>query len=352
MRKQKKGKRVMAALVTAVFVLGSLGGCAKTQGDRGTEQDAASGTGAGDAAIVLKIAHVNSETHPASIALEKFKEEVESRTNGAVTVDLYGNGILGGELEEIQQVIDGTLSAAMVMGASNWQTMNPAAAIEELPFMFSDVETARAAFDGDYGQKLAEEVIEPTGVKVLCYWESGFRHFTNNVRPITVPEDMNGIKFRTAQSEIRIKMFETLGATAIPMNFNELYTALQQGTVAGQENPLSIITSSNFYEVQDYLSLSGHFYSTALFIVNPDFWMSIPEEYQDVILEVAQECRDYDRQLSTEAEEEMIKTCTDNGMEVNEIDKNAFAEKMQDVWKIYTDEFGTELVDLARSYTE
>lgn len=246
----------------------------------------------------MKIAHVNSPTHPAAVALQKFKETVESETNGGVTVDLYDSGVLGGELEEIQQVIDGSLTSAMVMGMSNWQNMVPETAIEELPFMYPDVTAARAAFDGAYGDYVKQNWIEPTGVKVLCFWESGFRHFTNNVRPITTPDDMKGIKFRSAQSEIRVKMFEALGASATIISFNELYTALQQGTVDGQENPLSIITANDFYEVQKYLSLSGHFYSTALFIVNPDFWNSLPAEYQDIIMKAAQDCRDYDRQLS------------------------------------------------------
>lgn len=233
------------------------------------------------------------------------------------------------------------------MGMSNWQNMVPETSIEELPFMYPDVESARAAFDGEYGDYVKENWIEPTGVKVLCFWESGFRHFINNVRPIYTPEDMAGIKFRSAESEIRVKMFEVLGASATIINFSELYTALQQGTVDGQENPLSIITANGFYDVQKHLSLSGHFHSTALFIVNPDFWNSLPAEYQKIIQAASEECRDYDRQLSTESEEEMIQTCKDNGMEVNEIDKEAFKEAMDEVWALYTDQYGTEVVNLA-----
>ena len=213
--------------------------------------------------------------------------------------------------------------------------------------MYPDVEHARAAFDGAYGDYVKENWIEPTGLKVLCFWESGFRHFTNNVRPIYTPDDMKDIKFRSAQSEIRVKMFEALGASATIINFSELYTALQQHTVDGQENPLSIITANGFYDVQKYLSLSGHFYSTALFIVNPDFWGSLPAEYQEIIQAAAEECRDYDRQLSSESEADMIQTCKDHGMEVNEIDADAFKAAMDEVWKLYTDKFGTDAVNLA-----
>lgn len=327
----KKCTRLLALLLTFVMVFAL----------------AASSAEAAPKTYSLKIAHVNSQTHPVHIALEKFKEIVEEKTDGAVKVDIYDSSVLGGELEEIQQVIDGSLTAAMIMGMSNWQNMVPETAIEELPFMYPDVEHARAAFDGAYGDFVKENWIEPTGLKVLCFWESGFRHFTNNVRPIVTPDDMKDIKFRSAQSEIRVKMFEALGASATIINFSELYTALQQGTVDGQENPLSIITANGFYDVQKYLSLSGHFYSTALFIVNPDFWDSLPAEYQEIIQAASEECRDYDRELSSASEADMIQTCIDNGMEVNEIDAEAFKAAMDEVWALYTDEFGTEAVNLA-----
>lgn len=344
-------KRFLALLLalSMVFALAACGG--KTEPTTAAPADAGTSSGteqaAPDKVYTMKIAHVNAPTHPAHVALLQFKETVEKETNGGVKVDIYDSSVLGGELEEIQQVIDGSLTAAMIMGMSNWQNMVPETSIEELPFMYPNVEAARAAFDGEYGDYVKENWIEPTGVKVLCFWESGFRHFTNNIRPIYTPADMDGIKFRSAQSEIRVKMFEVLGAAATIINFSELYTALQQRTVDGQENPLSIITANGFYDVQKYLSLSGHFYSTALFIVNPDFWASLPAEYQEIIQKASEDCRDYDRQLSSESEDQMIQTCKDNGMEVNEIDKEAFKAAMGEVWSLYTDKYGTEVVNLA-----
>lgn len=342
-------KRFLAIILAAamVFALAACGSSTPAQDSSAAPAAETKADAAPEKTYTLKIAHVNSQSHPAHLALVKFKDMVESQTNGGVKVDIYDSSVLGGELEEIQQVIDGSLTAAMVMGMSNWQSMVPETAIEELPFMYPDVESARAAFDGAYGDYVKENWIEPTGLKVLCFWESGFRHFTNNVRPIYTPADMVGIKFRSAQSEIRVKMFEALGASATIINFSELYTALQQGTVDGQENPLSIITANGFYDVQKYLSLSGHFYSTALFIVNPDFWASLPAEYQEIIQAASEECRDYDRQLSSESEADMIQTCKDNGMEVNEIDADAFKSAMDSVWTLYTDKYGTDAVNLA-----
>ena len=358
MRKMTRRNFLKGAAATMVSV-GVLGACTGSNSGSSSSAPAAATTAAGEqketeaaadtsnATYVMKIAHVNSQTHPAHLALMEFKKTVEAETKGDVVVDIYDSSVLGGELEEIEQVTDGSLTAAMVMGLSNWQNAVPETAIEELPFMYPDVAAARMAFDGEYGKYVKENWVEPTGLKVLCFWESGFRHFTNNVRPIVTPDDMKDIKFRSAQSEIRVKMFEALGATATVINFSELYTALQQGTVDGQENPLSIITANGFYDVQKYLSLSGHFYSTALFIVNPEFWASLPEDYQAIIQKAAEDNRDYERQLCSDLEGEMIQTCKDNGMEVNDIDKEPFKEKMDSVWALYTDNFGTDIVNLA-----
>ncbi len=298
-------------------------------------------------ALEMQIAHVNAPSHPAHQALLKFKELVEQRTNGGMEITIFDSSVLGGELEEIDQVITGSLDSAMIMGISNWQGRIPQTAVEELPFMYPDEIAARKAFDGAYGDKI-KELIEPTGVKILCYWESGFRHFTNNVRPIFKPEDMQGIKFRTAQSAIRIKMFEVLGASATSMPFPEVYSGLQQGVIEGQENPLSIITANAFYEVQKYLTLSGHFYSTAPFIVNPTYFNNLPAEYQKIITDTALECRDIMREMNSKATGEMLETLKQNGMEINQIDTESFAERMEPVWKMFSDEFGNELIDLAR----
>ena len=264
-----------------------------------------------------------------------------------MSCDIYDSAVLGNDDSNLQQVIANSLDAAMIMGSDIWQGYDKRAMVENLPFAFSTYEEARGAWYGEFGTYMKENVLDPCGGHVVDYWENGFRHFTNNVRPIVTPDDMKDIKFRSAQSEIRVKMFEALGATATVINFSELYTALQQGTVDGQENPLSIITANGFYDVQKYLSLSGHFYSTALFIVNPEFWASLPEDYQAIIQKAAEDNRDYERQLCSDLEGEMIQTCKDNGMEVNDIDKEPFKEKMDSVWALYTDNFGTDIVNLA-----
>lgn len=220
-------KKIIA--VVLIFLLSTailITGCGSKSGEAQNNQGQQAQQGD---IITLKVAHVLSPTHPAQKGLEKFAEILDKETKGKVKVDIYNSGVLGGDTEELQQVISGSLDAAIIMGISIWQGMNPKAGVEELPFLFKNEEMAHKALDGDFGNKIASEVIEPTGVKVLSYWENGLRHFTNSKKPINIPDDMKGIKFRSAESPIRIDMFNTLGASAIPMAFPEVFTGLQQG---------------------------------------------------------------------------------------------------------------------------
>jgi len=297
--------------------------------------------------VKINVAHIFSSTHPATIALQRFKKIVEDKTDNQVTVDIYDSGVLGVDVEELQQVIAGSLDAAIIMGISIWQGYDSRAAIEEVPFLFQTPEEAHKALDGKFGNILAKDVLEPVGVKVLAYWENGFRHFTNNKRPIEKPEDMKGIKFRSAQSPIRVAMFRTLDASAIPMAFPELFTGLQQGTVDGQENPLSVIYNSKFYEVQEYLSLSGHIYNAGVFIINPKLWDTLTDEQRSIIKSAAEECRNYQRSIIASEEEDILKKVKEEGMKINEVDRKAFVNAVQPVWELYIQENGRDLLDLA-----
>ena len=271
--------------------------------------------------MTLKAAHVFQESHPIHKGMELFAQRVNENTGGAVTVEIYPNSVLGGENEQLQQLIQGSIDCDMVSGVAMYQGYDARAGIEDLPFLFTSAESAHKALDGEYGVKLAEEVLEPVGTKVINYWENGMRHFTNDVRPIVTPSDMKGIKFRSANSPIRIKMFEACNASVVPMQFSELYTALQQGTVQGQENPIPLIETSNFDEVQKYLSLSGHIYNATVLAFNPDKWNSLSPELQEVIINAANEARDYERELNAKESDDAVERLKSKGMEVNEVDK-------------------------------
>jgi len=228
--------------------------------------------------------------------------------------------------------------------------MAPVTAIEELPFLWSSREQAYAAYDGELGAKLTE-AIGKNGVRVLAYWENGFRHFTNNVKPIVRPADMKSIKFRTAESAIRLDMFKQLGAAAVPMPFTELFTALQQGTVDGQENPLSIIDSSRLYEVQKYLSLSGHIWNASLMVVSPGRWNKLSAEDRKVIEANALKYRLVARELIREQDDKLLTELKAKGIAVNEVDKAAFKKAVEPVWAKYEAKFGKDIMDIVRKYS-
>ena len=346
-----KKKRFLSIILclAMVFSLAACGGNQDSPSDENPGQASTdSGTQSGDQ-IVIKISHQNAITHPTHAGLEKFKELLEERSNSTMTCDIYDSAVLGNDNSNLQQVIAGSLDAAMIMGADIWQGYDKRAMIENLPFMFATYEEARAAWDGEFGQYMKENVLEPCGGHVVNFWENGFRHFTNNTRPLTVPEDCHGIKFRTADNPLRLMMFEEFGASAIVLNFSELYSALQQGTVDGQENPLSNIVSSCLYEVQDYLSLSNHIYSTSVFVFSDKCWDSLTEEQQNIVYECAEEAKQVTRDLTESMDEEYLDICVENGMEVNEIDVEAFREASQPVWDYYEETYGSELVDLVRA---
>ena len=303
-------------------------------------------------AATYKIAHIFAPSNPINVASEKFAEDVAKESNGNIKFEVLHSGVVGGEVEIISQVMSGSLEFAATGGIGMFQNFSPKAGVEELPFLFANVESAHRAADGEFGKLVAEQIINPLGLVTLGYMENGFRHFTNNKRPIVVPDDMKGIKFRSASSPIRIKMFEALGSQAIPMAFPELFTGLQQGTVDGQENPVVNIYSSKFYEVQKYLSLSGHIYSFGPFIVNQKFWKSLKQEDRDMIQKNLDVAVKYQRQLCRDTEIEMLADMEKKGMAVNKIDTEAFKAKMQPVWDIFIKQHGDELLKAAQKASQ
>lgn len=300
------------------------------------------------AKYTMNIGSAMTETHPVSIALEQFKKNVEERTNGEVVVNHYGNSTLGGEIELLEQNVNGLLEASMQMGAANFESYNGAADVALLPFLFSNVDSARAAWGGGFGEKFAEEIVAPTGVTALTFVESGMRHMTNNTRALVVPEDLKGIKFRTNENSMKVKMYEALNGSVVMMPFSEVFTALQNGTIDGQENPLANIYSSSLQEVQKYLSLTGHMYDAGPFVVNTAWFTSLPEEYQQIILEEAALLRETELELNDEGK--YLELLKEAGMEVNEVDVEAFQACMGPVWEEFEAQYGSEWVELATSF--
>ncbi|WP_300524705.1 DctP family TRAP transporter solute-binding subunit [Aminiphilus sp.] len=305
-------------------------------------------TSAAFGAVEIKIGHVLNQDHAWNVCLTGFAEDVAKETEGRVVVKIYPGAQLGNEKDVIEgltlQTVDGGL-----IGGGSFQSLDPKFGIEALPYAWKDHETAYKAMDGRIGAMLLD-ILAKKGIKGLAWWENGFRHITNSRGPIAVPKDMEGLKIRVTPDKMRLDTFKTLGSSPMPINFGELYTALQQGVVDAQENPLAIIASSAFYEVQKYLSLSGHIWGSALLCVNNSVWNKLSDADKTTVERLAVKWRDEERRQILSQEETFLTLLRDKGMLVNEVDKAAFKAAVQPVWAEYEGVFGKELMDLVREY--
>ena len=330
-----------AAFAIAIVLVVSLAGCSGGQKASG-ENQSAGGADQGKT-YVIKFGHGSAESNARHKAALKFKEIVESKTDGKVKVEVYPNEVLGSEREMLESVQLNNIQMT-AGGTGIFAGFYPKIGVIELPYMFDTFEQAWKTLDGQLGQELAQPFQEK-GIRILAYWENGFRQVTNNVRPINKPEDLKGIKIRTPEIPVSISIFKALGANPTPMPFGELYMALQQKTVDGQENPLTNIYASKFYEVQKYLSLIKHQYSPLPLAISEEFWKTLPGEYQQIIQEAANEARDYHRSLAKQDDEQLVNELKNKGMEVNTpADLGPFREAVQSVYKEFESTYGADLI--------
>lgn len=238
--------------------------------------------------IEIKFAHVNPPDVFASgkgAAGAVFKNVVEAETSGSVEVKVFPAGQLGGERELVESTKLGTIQMSMVSAAIAGTYKE--AQVLDIPYLFSSPAVAWKVMDGWFGKEMAEDCLKKTGMRVLAYGETGFRHFTNSVRPIKSPADMKGLKIRVMESPVYINMIRALGAAPTPIAWPETYTALQQKVVDGQENPVAVIVFAKFFEIQKYLTLDGHSYGADFLLINEKFYQSLPKETQQTIKSAA-----------------------------------------------------------------
>lgn len=293
----------------------------------------------------ITIGATYAETSAQGQALAEFKSIVEEETNGRITIDLKLSSVLGSEAEMLDQVKLGVIGGMLAGGFSGMNQSDARLSVEGLPFLFTSEEKARAAYNGEFGQKIFE-IIDGLGYKCVCFFEGGFRQITNNVRPIYTPSDMEGIKIRVV-GDVRIKAFESFGAAPTTMAIGEVYSALQQGALDAQENPYSSIISRSFYDVQKYLSISNHEYSANILMFNPSVWQGFSAEDQTIIAEAAKTAQALNYQINDEFNKTSLETCKNAGMEINEVDAVAFQEAAKAVWEEYEAVIGEELIALA-----
>ncbi len=298
-----------------------------------------------DKPITLKLGHVAPESEPYHLAAVRFSELVEDRTDGMVKINIFPNSQLGAQRDMIEGLQMGTVDIVLTTSAV-LANFIPTSQVIELPFMFRNRDHVYSVVDGPLAKEIYKGA-EDQGLKVISTWENGFRNITNDVRPVSTPSDMNGIKIRVMENQMYIDMFNALGANPVPIARSELFTALQQGTVDAQENPMGQIYSSRFYEVQDYVTLSRHTYSPEVVVISLKNWKKIPSEYQSIIQNAAAEARDYCRDMKIEKDTEFIEAVKKEGMQVTELTPEQvamFQDKMKPVWKKYYDIIGEDLI--------
>jgi tripartite ATP-independent transporter DctP family solute receptor len=286
--------------------------------------------GASAQSLSLRISGENPMSGNDLKMAERFAELLEEKLGDDFEYELFHTQALGGAQTHLQMIRSGQIDV-YPMG-SDAVTLDGKWAIFDMPFLFSDRETVSELLDGDVGDQLAESMRESAGIEVLAFGELGFRQITNNVRPIVTPEDLEGVQLRVPGSPARILAFETFGAQPITMAFSELYLALQQGTVDGQENPLLAIKNRSLFEVQDYLSMSNHVYSPVTFVMNGGTYDSLTDAQRQAVEEAALEAAKYTRQLGADADARLLDELSDS-MEVNEIDLEAFQEASVPIWE-------------------
>lgn len=280
------------------------------------------------------------------VAAQKWQEVVEGETDGHYQFRHFPSSGLGGEREVIEGVQIGTVEATIV-SSGTLSNFVPEAGVFDIPFLFRDLSHARTVLDGPIGQEILEK-FDDAGLVALAWGEQGFRHITNNRNPIEKPDDVAGLKLRTMENPTHITAFEVLGAAPTPMAWPEVISALQQGTIDGQENPLSVITSAKLSEVQDYLTLSGHVYSPAMLIVSKQLWDGMSPEDQEVFRKGASQAVAAMRGFVDDVENSGVAQLKSEGMEIGELSaeqKADFQEALAGAYEQYYGTYGKDLID-------
>ncbi|MGA6924949.1 MAG: TRAP transporter substrate-binding protein [Desulfosarcina sp.] len=284
----------------------------------------------GFAKTILKLGTSTQPTHIYNLAAEHFGKMVADKSGGDIEVQVFPAAQLGSERDMVEGLQLGSLEMTLT-STGPMGNFVPQVKLFNLPFLFKDRESCYRVLDGEIGTGIADRFVK-VGIRSLGWYENGFRNITNSERPIKAPADMNGIKIRVMEDDVFILTMKALGASPLPMAFGELYTALEQQTVDAQENPLAVIHSSRFFEVQDYLAMTGHFYSPAVLLISEMTWQSLTPEQQTLIADAATQSRDYERELSLKADQELEAALKKEGMTVTHPDKTPFAEAVAGVY--------------------
>ena len=280
----------------------------------------------------IKFTTQNPKGHPLVMGMEKFAEIVQAKSGGKIKVNLFPGGVLGGDAAVVSAIQGGTIEmASMNSGILASQVKD--FEVYDFPFMFASSKEADAVVDGPFGKKMHAK-LEPKGLVGLTYWELGFRQITNSKRAINKVEDAEGLKLRVIPNAINVDWVKALGANPTPLAFPEVYAALEQKAIDGQENPLSVIAANKFFEVQKYATLTNHQYNPQSVLISKKFWDTLSADDKKIISDAAVESTAYQRQQARAQAGTALDTVKKGGMQVNELapaELAKFREKMKPV---------------------
>jgi len=298
------------------------------------------------AQTTVTFSHALAATTHYGVGAVKFKEELEARSGGKYKVVIQRND---NEREMVESLQIGTLDLCFTSTGPVGNFV-PEVKIVDIPFLFRDYAHARATLDGPIGQDLLAK-FPAKGLVALAWGENGFRHMTNSRRPVNNPDDVKGLKVRTMENQVHMRAFQPLGALPTPMAFSELVPALQQGTVDGQENPITVIAGNNLNQVQKYLTLTGHVYSPAMILGSPAMYAKLSAADKQMFVEAAKVAVVANRAVVIEVENSGVAELRKRGMEVvADVDRSKFQSALAPAFEVYAKEFGAPAIQKIRDY--
>ena len=344
-------KKVMyGALLLLILVLGACGG--ESASDEGEKVEVSGETTekapekTTDKAVVMKIGSTDKADVAMGKAMYKFKEIVEAETDGSITVEVFPDSQLGGERDIIEGVQLGTIQGGPI-GAAVMSNFSPKFNLLSLPFIFPTREDSHRILDGPIGKEVLA-TLDDIGMVGLNFWESGIRNLTNNNAVIKSPDDLANLKIRTLENQIQLDVWTELGAIPTPIPFPELFTSLQQGIVDGQENPFSVVSQANMYEVQKYLTETEHLIGVNPFIVNKKWFEELSEDQQAAITKGADDAQAFQREEKAIEDAKYKEILIEKGMEITTLtpeERKVWADKIVPVYDKHKAEIGEDLVN-------
>jgi tripartite ATP-independent transporter DctP family solute receptor len=315
-------KRVLTVVLAVLFIF-TLAGAASAQYK-----------------ATMKFASVTPPDHFYNVGARKFAELIKERTGARIDIKVYPAGQLGKGEREITEAVQQGAVELLITSTGPMGGFSPSINILDFPFLFRDFKHVDLVMDGPIGRKLLDDFAKAE-IKALAFWENGFRHLTNNKRSVKKAEDGKGLKIRTMENKVHLAAWKAAGYNPTPMSWGEVYTALQQGVIDGQENPIAIIASNKLWEAgQKHFSFSAHVYSPAPLIMSKKKFDGMPKEDQGLFLKTALEVAKFQRQINRDAEEKSMKDMASKGVTViRDVDRDSFRKAMAPVFDQFSSQF-------------